>query len=189
MQTTNLDTDGPQGPQKVSQLPSWFPPPSTSSPILWKQPSDYALSPQVRISVKLPPARKRPAQNSIDCRISFRTISHHDVGGGDLEYLVDYGEAWGAKTGATKASSGARRGPGQSSVRPQFEFVEAARKGRYSQFSSFDQFKKDLERKVSAAKKQEGGPDSLRPSLRRSGMARRPACGPGEMVPVRVRRI
>ena len=161
---------------------------SASGPILWRPPSNYALSPKVRVSVKLPP--KENAQRRIDRLPKFiQDYLYHDVGGGDLEYLADYGESL-AKAGATKASLAPVEVQGKAPPDPEFEFVEAARKGRYSQFSSFDQFKKDLERKVSAAKEQDRRTGLTPPdSFRRSGMARQSACGPGEMEPVRVRRI
>jgi hypothetical protein len=119
--------------------------------ILWQQPSDYALSPKVIVSIKQDP--EESARRRIDRLPPFVQDHLKQLGGGDLVSLADYGEGL-VKSGATKASLAPIEIQGHAPPDPDFNFVEAARKGRYSQFPSFDQFKKDLTRQVEAAKEE-----------------------------------
>jgi hypothetical protein len=123
----------------------------TSCPILWTQPSSYALSPKVRVSIKLRPEEK--ARRRIARLPKFIQDYLYEYGGGNLEDLAEYGESL-VKAGTTKADLAPIEVQGKAPPDPEFEFVQAARKGRYSQFSSFGEFKKDLSRKVAAAKEQ-----------------------------------
>jgi len=123
-----------------------------SSSILWTQPSSYALSPKVRVSIKLRPeesARRRIAR----LPEFIQDYLYKNVGGEDVEYLADYGEGL-VKAGTTKADLAPVEVQDKAPPDPDREFVQAAVKGRYSQFPSFQEFKKDLLRDVAAAKEQ-----------------------------------
>jgi hypothetical protein len=121
-----------------------------SCSILWTQPADYALSPKVIVSIKQDPeegARRRLAQ------LPQYIQDYVTQQGGDLESRAKMGEDL-VKSGAKKEDFAPVEIQGKAPADPDFKFVEAARKGRYSQFPSFDEFKKDLEAQVAYAKQQ-----------------------------------
>jgi hypothetical protein len=124
---------------------------SGTNTILWQQPSDYALSPKIIVSIKLDP--EESARRRIARLPQFVQDHLKQLGGGDLQSLAEYGEGL-VKSGATKESLAPIEIQGHAPPDPDFLFVEAARKGRYSQFPSFDEFKKNLTRQVEAAKEQ-----------------------------------
>ena len=121
------------------------------SGILWQQPSDYALSPKVMVSIKLD--AEESARRRIERLPPYIQDHLKQVSDGNLVSLAEYGEGL-VKSGATKADVAPIEIQGHAPPDQDFHFVEAARKGRYSQFPSFDQFKKDLTRQVEAAKEE-----------------------------------
>jgi hypothetical protein len=117
--------------------------------ILWIQPSNYGLSPKVIVSIVEDPeerARRRMAQ------LPLHIQDYLDQVGGESP------EAWAEmvedllKSGAKEEDAGPVEIQAKAPADPDFEFVEAARKGRYSQFPSFDEFKEDLEWLMAYAK-------------------------------------
>jgi len=86
------------------------------------------------------------------------------VGGGSLEYLAEYGESL-VKAGTTKADLAPIEVQDKAPPDPEFKFVQAAQKGRYSQFLLVWEFKKDLSRNVALPKNRPGPLGSLRPIL------------------------
>jgi hypothetical protein len=121
------------------------------SGILWQQPADYALSPKVIVSIKLD--AEESARRRIERLPQFVQDHLKQVSDGNLVSLAEYGEGL-VKSGMTKADLAPIEIQGHAPPDADFHFVEAARKGRYSQFPSFDQFKKDLTRQVEAAKEE-----------------------------------
>ena len=122
-----------------------------SCSILWTQPSDYGLSPKVTVSIKQDP--EESARRRLERLPQFIQDYVNQVGDGNLESRAKMGEDL-VKAGATKESLAPIEVQGKAPPDPDFDFVEAARKGRYSQFPSFDEFKKDLTRQVEAAKQE-----------------------------------
>jgi len=121
-----------------------------SCSILWTQPADYALSPKVIVSIKQDP--EEGARRRLERLPQYIQDYVKQVGGGEkLETLAKMGEDL-VKSGAKKEDFAPVQIEAKAPADPDFHFVEAARKGRYSQFSSFDEFKKDLTRKVEFAK-------------------------------------
>lgn len=121
-----------------------------SCSILWTQPSDYALSPKVVVSIKQDP--EEGARRRMERLPQYIQDYVKQVGGGEkLESLAKMGEDL-VKSGAKKEDFAPIEIKSKAPADPDFKFVEAARKGRYSQFSSFDEFKKDLTRQVESAK-------------------------------------
>jgi hypothetical protein len=123
-----------------------------SCSILWTQPSDYALSPKVIVSIKQDP--EEGARRRLEQLPQYIQEYVNQVGGGEnLESRAKMGEDL-VKTGAKKKDFAPVEMEAKAPADPDFKFVEAARKGRYSQFPSFDEFKKDLETQVAYAKQQ-----------------------------------
>jgi hypothetical protein len=121
-----------------------------SCSILWTQPSDYALSPKVIVSIKQDP--EEGARRRIERLPPFIQDHLKQIGGGEkLESLAKMGEDL-VKVGAKKEDFAPIEIQAKAPADPDFHFVEAARKGMYSKFSSFDEFKKDLTRQVEFAK-------------------------------------
>jgi hypothetical protein len=123
-----------------------------SCSILWTQPSDYALSPKVIVSIKQDP--EEGARRRLEQLPQYIQDYVNQVGGGEnLESRAKMGEDL-VKAGAKKEDFAPVEIQAKAPADPDFKFVEAARKGRYSQFPSFDEFKKDLTRQVEFAKQQ-----------------------------------
>ncbi len=121
-----------------------------SCSILWTQPSDYALSPKVVVSIKQDP--EEGARRRMEQLPPYIQDYVKQVGGGEkLETLAKMGEDL-VKSGAKKEDFAPIEIKSKAPADPDFQFVEAARKGRYSQFASFDEFKKDLTRQVESAR-------------------------------------
>jgi hypothetical protein len=123
-----------------------------SCSILWTQPADYALSPKVIVSIKQDP--EEGARRRIERLPPYIRDYVNQVGGGEsLESRAKMGEDL-VKSGAKKEDFAPVEIEAKAPADPDFHFVEAARKGWYSKFPSFDEFKKDLETQVSYAKQQ-----------------------------------
>ena len=118
--------------------------------ILWTQPSNYGLSPKVVVSIKQDPdesARRRLEKLPSYIQEHVKQVN----GDGSLESQAKMGEDL-VKSGAKKEDFAPVEIHSKAPADPDFKFVEAARKGRYSQFPSFDEFKKNLTRQVEAAR-------------------------------------
>jgi hypothetical protein len=123
-----------------------------SCSILWTQPSDYALSPKVVVSIKQDP--EEGARRRLEQLPKYIQDYVNQVGGGEsLQSRAKMGEDL-LKSGAKKENFAPVEIEAKAPADPDFKFVEAARKGRYSQFPSFDEFKKNLETQVAYAKQQ-----------------------------------
>jgi hypothetical protein len=123
-----------------------------SCSILWTQPSNYGLSPKVIVSIKQDP--EEAARRRIEQLPPFIQDYVKQVAGGEkLEAQAKMGEDL-VKSGARKEDFAPVEIQGKAPADPDFHFVEAARKGWYSKFPSFDEFKKDLEAQVAHAKQQ-----------------------------------
>src|SRR5262249_37103036 len=146
----NLEYGAESGPQDAEIVELWAA--SGSNPILGRQPEDNALPPKVIVSIKQDP--EEGARRRIERLPPFVQDHLKEVGGGDLQSLADYGEGL-VKNGAkTKADLAPIEVQGHAPIDPVYHFVEMARKAGYSQFPSFDEFKKDLTRQVEAAKEE-----------------------------------
>ena len=123
-----------------------------SCSILWTQPAEYGLSPKVVVSIKQDP--EEGARRRLERLPQYIQDYVKQIGDGEkLETLAKMGEDL-VKSGAKKQDFAPVQIEDKAPADPDFHFVEAARKGRYSQFSSFDEFKKDLTRKVEFAKQE-----------------------------------
>jgi hypothetical protein len=119
-----------------------------SCSILWQQPANYGLSPKVIVSIKQDP--DEAARQSLGRLPSYIRDYVKQAGGENLESQAKMGEEL-VKSGAKKEDFAPIEMQGKAPADPDFTFVESARKGRWSQFPSFAEFKKDLERKTEAA--------------------------------------
>lgn len=121
-----------------------------SNSILWQQPANYGLSPKVVVSIKRDP--DEAARQKLERLPPYIREHVKQVGGGEsLEAQAKMGEDL-VKSGAKKEDFAPIEMQGKAPADPDFKFVESARKGMWSQFPSFDQFKKDLTRQVETAK-------------------------------------
>lgn len=121
-------------------------------PILWTQPAQYGLAPRVLVSIKQDP--EEAARRRLEKLPSYVQDYVKTIGVGQkLQDLATMGEEM-VKAGYKEEHFAAVDIPGRAPADADFRFVEAARKGRYSQFPSFDEFKKDLTRQVEYAKEQ-----------------------------------
>jgi hypothetical protein len=140
----NLEYGAESGPEDspVVELES-----GGSNSILWQQPANYGLSPKVIVSIKRDP--DEVARQKLE-RLPPYIRDHVKQGGESLQAQAKMGEEL-VKSGAKKEDFAPIEVQGKAPADPDFTFVESARKGRWSQFPSFAEFKKDLERKVEAA--------------------------------------
>ena len=158
-----------------------------SCSILWQQPANYGLSPKVIVSIKRDP--DEAARQKLERLPPYIRDYVKQVGGESLESQAKMGEEL-VKSGAKKEDFAPIEMQGKAPADPDFTFVESARKGRWSQFPSFAEFKKDLDAEGGSGPGR--GPDQRAEStrsFRRSGMERQPGCRKGEMGQVRARPI
>ena len=103
-----------------------------SCSILWTQPADYALSPKVIVSIKQDP--EEGARRRIERLPPYIQDHLKQIGDGEkLESLAKMGEDL-VKSGAKKEDFAPIEIEAKAPADPDFHFVEAAPKERYSQF-------------------------------------------------------